>query len=470
MTTVETTTRAAAAPPATATIADTLRIAGAVLAPALARGVLARRPRAVALAEAVQADRAAGRLLQRLRARYGPGPLRLAVPGRSFAVILSPRDVARVLTGSPEPFALDSKEKRAALAHFQPHGVLASHGAERADRRRFNEDVLDTPDPVHRHAAALLPKIREEADGLVGAVALAGRLDWADFRMAWWRMVRRVVLGDAARDDSELTDLLTTLRMNANWAFAHPRRAAVRAGFFRRLRRYLADPDPGSLAGLMAAAPKTDATDPENQVPQWLFAYESTALAAFRTLALLASHPEHAERARREAGSGDAGLPFLRACVQESVRLWPTTMTILRDATRPTEWAGETLPAGTGFLVHTPFLQRDDETLPYADSFAPGIWLDGTAEREWAVVPFSGGPGECPGRNLSLLSASHFTAALLRAYDLRQDAGLRPSADRPLPRTLSPFRLGFDARPRTDRTDRDRTDRDRADRKRGDEG
>ncbi|MEU8346172.1 cytochrome P450 [Spirillospora sp. NPDC048832] len=447
MLTVQTKSRVAEAPPARATVADTLAVAGVVFVPVLARGVLARRPRIVALAEAVQADRRAGRLLQRLRARYGPGPLRLAVPGRSFVLILSPGDVERVLTWSPEPFALASKEKRAALAHFQPHGVLASHGKERADRRRFNEDVLDSAQPVHRHADALVAKVCQEADALVGAVALAGRLDWADFRMAWWRMVRRVVLGDAARDDSEISDLLTMLRMNSNWAFAHPRRARVRAEFFGRLRRYLADPEPGSLAGVMAAATKSEVTDPDDQVPQWLFAYESAALAAFRTLALLASYPEHAQRARREAEAGDAGLPFLRACVQESVRLWPTTMTILRDSTRVTEWAGETLPAGTGFLIHTPFLQRDDETLPYADSFEPGIWLDGTAERDWAVVPFSKGPGQCPGRNLSLLSASHFLAALLRGYELRQDAGRCLPADRALPRTLSPFRLGFDARP-----------------------
>ncbi|XRQ08673.1 cytochrome P450 [Actinomadura welshii] len=420
-----------------------------MLVPTVARGVLARRPRVLALAEAVQADYQAGRLLQRLRRRYGPGPVRLAVPGRSFAVVLSPDDVRRVLVDSPEAFAPASLEKRAALTHFQPHGVLVSQGPERADRRRFNEDVLDAAQPVHGHAGALLPKVREEADGLVDAIALAGRLDWADFRMAWWRMVRRVVLGDAARDDSEISDLLTTLRMNANWAFAHPGRGRVRAEFFRRLRRYLADPEPGCLAGLMAAAPKSEATAPEDQVPQWLFAYESAALASFRTLALLASRPEKAARAGREAEADDAGLPFLRACVQESVRLWPTTMTILRDSTRPTEWAGETLPAGTGFLIHTPFLHRDTETLPYADAFEPGIWLDGSAEREWAVVPFSAGPGECPGRNLTLLSASHFLAALLRAYVLKQDAGLRPYPDRPLPRTLSPFRLGFAARPRT---------------------
>ncbi|MBB6399498.1 hypothetical protein BKA00_006412 [Actinomadura coerulea] len=132
MSTVQTREQTAEAPPAKATVADTLRIGAAVFGPTLARGVLARRPRLVALAEAAQADGRAGRLLRRLRARYGSGPLRLTVPGRSFALVLSPRDIERVLTGSPEPFAIASKEKRAAVGHFQPHGVLASHGRARA--------------------------------------------------------------------------------------------------------------------------------------------------------------------------------------------------------------------------------------------------------------------------------------------------------------------------------------------------
>ncbi|MEV4004987.1 hypothetical protein [Actinomadura sp. NPDC049753] len=73
MSTVQTSSQATEAPPARATVADTLRIGATVFVPTLARGVLARRPRLVALAEAVQADRRAGRLLQRMRARYGPG-------------------------------------------------------------------------------------------------------------------------------------------------------------------------------------------------------------------------------------------------------------------------------------------------------------------------------------------------------------------------------------------------------------
>src|SRR4051794_27545046 len=80
---------------------DTLRWCSQVLAPLVARGMLLRRPGVVAVAERLDADRRAVRLMQRLRERYGAGPLQLRVPGRSIALVLSPDDVRRVLTESP---------------------------------------------------------------------------------------------------------------------------------------------------------------------------------------------------------------------------------------------------------------------------------------------------------------------------------------------------------------------------------
>ncbi|GGQ43431.1 putative radical SAM superfamily Fe-S cluster-containing enzyme [Actinomadura coerulea] len=72
---VQLSSQATEAPPARATVADTLRIGAAVFVPTLARGVLAHRPGVVALAEAVQADR-------RVRGVQGlPVLLRQALPG-----------------------------------------------------------------------------------------------------------------------------------------------------------------------------------------------------------------------------------------------------------------------------------------------------------------------------------------------------------------------------------------------------
>src|SRR5689334_1214106 len=187
---------------------DTLRAAGAIL-PIVAQGVIARRRRVVALAGKADLDGRGVRILQDLSTRYGHGPVRLRLPGRRAALVLDADDVGRILDETPEPFAPDTWEKRKALGQFQPHGVLVSHGEVRAERRRFNEAVLDSGHPLHRNAAVMARAVAQEA-GILGAeMDRTGELGWDAFVRAWWRVVRRVVLGDGARDDHDLTDELT---------------------------------------------------------------------------------------------------------------------------------------------------------------------------------------------------------------------------------------------------------------------
>ena len=73
----------------TASAADTARVLSTVLAPIVAQGPILRRPRMLKLAQRLDADRRAGRLLRGLRGKYGPDPLLLRVPGRSVAVVLT---------------------------------------------------------------------------------------------------------------------------------------------------------------------------------------------------------------------------------------------------------------------------------------------------------------------------------------------------------------------------------------------
>ena len=125
------------------------------------------------------------------------------------------------------------------------------------------------------------------------------------------------------------------------------------------------------------------------------------------------------------------------------MRLWPTTPAILRDTTTDTTWDRAVLPAGTALVIFAPFLHRDDQRLPYADQFTPEIWLDGRAQDNWSLVPFSAGPAECAGRNLALLVASTLLAALLERHEFRLTSPARLDPQRPLPGTLNPFGLHF---------------------------
>ncbi|GIJ51189.1 cytochrome P450 [Virgisporangium aliadipatigenens] len=421
-----------ASTPKHASIADTARVAATVLAPVIARGVIVRRPRLTGLLARTGADRRAMRTLRRIRERYGPGPVRLRIPARPLTLVLDADEARRVLEQAPAPFSPANREKIGALAHFQPEGVLISRGRARDARRAFNERALDTSAPVHHLAGPILASVSE----LGGALRERDPLVWRGFAREWWRAVRTITLGPAARDDTWVTDSLRTLRRAGNWSYFHPTRRDLRERFLQRVRDYITLGHPDSLAGTAARADV--ATAPEHQIAHWLFAWDAAGMAVFRTLALLATHPAALARARADQRPL---LPYLRACVLESLRLWPTTPLILRDTTADLWWGDEIVPEHTPVLIHAAFLHRDPTALDYADTFAPDVWLDGRAERHGGIVPFSGGPARCPAENLVLLTTSHLLAELITG-DPRLTGG-RLDPERPMPALLSPFGLRF---------------------------
>jgi cytochrome P450 len=444
------------ATPPKASLPDTLRVAGGVLAPVIAQGVIRRRPRLVRFAARHDLDGRAVATLLRLRRRYGDGPVMLRVPGRRIAVPLGPGQVGAVLAASPEPFALATTEKRAALEHFQPHGVLATRGALRGPRRAVNEAVLDTHSPVHRLGPAITRVVAEEADALWSGKDTAV-VSYDDYAAAFHRAVRRVVLGDAARDDDELARTLDRLRDAANWAYLRPRRTALRGELADRLRDHVDRAEPGSLAAevaLQRGLPDAADVDPAGQIPQWLFAFDAAAIASARVLAVVATHPAQGAELRREIGDRDLAepqyLPRFRGAMHESVRLWPTTQVVLRETTGPADLDGVTLPERTQLVVVSGFFHRDPASVPHADRFAPEAWREGrdAGAPAGAVIPFSDGPGRCPGENLVLLVTTAFAGRLLQRGQVQLNGthGLDP--EQPLPGTLDPFRFRFRLTPR----------------------
>jgi cytochrome P450 len=437
--------------PPQASVTETLGVVAGVILPVFARGVIIRRPKMVALAERLDLDTRAVRRVQRLRDKHGAGPLMLRIPIRRQALLLHPDHVQQALDGSPEPFATATREKRAALSHFQPKGVLISHGAERADRRRFNEEVLDTAQITHRLASRFIPVVDEEAAVLLKDADRSGELAWDEFAETWFRVVRRVVFGDAARDDHELTDMIARLRSDANWAFMKPQRKSLRDRFYQRMSTYLERAEDGSLAAMMAAAPTTEKTAPEQQVPQWLFAFDPAGMTTFRALALLVSHPRQLARARDEIidrdASPEAELLFLRATVLESLRLWPTTPMVLRESTEKIMWDTGIMPENTHVIIFANFFHRDDQNLAYANTFTPDLWLEERVAGAWPLIPFSDGPAICPGRHLVQMLTSHMLANILDGREVRLTSHRKLREGRDIPGTLNNYALRFSVTP-----------------------
>lgn len=420
---------------------DTVRFLATVLAPVVAKGPVVRRHAAAKFAENLDANTSAIAEMVRLHERYGPGPVTFTLPGRRFATVFEPQDVRRVLEGPPDVFTPASREKRGALRHFQPDGLLISDAEQRASRRPFNEAVLETGQSVHSLGSRMVEVVESEIGALLGHVAFTEHLDWPAFSRAWWRVVRRIVLGDAARADNQVTDDLLRLRRDANLSYLKPRRNAVYQRFIGRVQEYVDRAEEGSLAARVAAIPAAPGVEPAQQIPQWLFAFDAGAWATFRALAAVSGSPQLLAEVRSDAAASPE-LPFTRAVVLESLRLWPTTPLILRDTLVDTTWEERQIPAGTSMVIFAPYFHRDARRVVQADRMAPELWLGEQASEREVFLPFSAGEGRCPGREVLLLTAAHVLSGVASTRTFEEQSG---KADDPndLPGTLSPFHLTF---------------------------
>ncbi len=448
--------------PVDLTAQDSLDVLRGVLGPIVAQGPIVRRPSMTARAERRQSDRRSAVVLDALRERCDGAPLVLRLGPRRLVILTEPDDVARVLDGSPEPFTPASREKVAALRQFQPDGVIVSSAAERRRRRPLNERTLASGQTVHPAGESVVEQVARIAAEITGTVRMSGLLDADMFAAAHWRLVRTVTLGEAAHNDERLTARLNALRRAGNWSYLRPVRRRLRAAFAEQVREHVERAEPGTLAAAgreaaaALAAQEPDAEglfDVASQVPHWLFAFDAAGIATLRALAVVAARPRVSERVLDElasAGHGATVLPYARACVLESVRLWPTTLVVLRDSTEPTSWDGRTLPAGTGFAVVSSYSHRDRSRHDLGDRFVPEAWLDGRADADRALVPFSAGPAACAGRDVVLLTASHLLARIA-GLGLDVDRGEHLAHD-PLPRTVDHHGLRFRLGARADRS------------------
>lgn len=160
---------------------------------------------------------------------------------------------------------------------------------------------------------------------------------------------------------------------------------------------------------------------------------DTTAIALTQTLELLIRHPAHLKELREEVASvledGEdvapydkvKTLPFLRACIDESMRIWPPTSAGLPRRT-PAEGAliqGEWIPGDTSVSMPIYLTHRDPKVYDNPDEFQPHRWMDPENRRrmEPYFTPFSTGGRGCIGRNISYLEQTVMLASLVHRYE-----------------------------------------------------
>jgi len=338
------------------------------------------------------------------------------------------------------------------MSHFQPDALTISRAGLWHDRRGFTESVLDTGRPIHRLADRFASAVSEEIKLLVDEVQPAD-LEWDRFHACFGRLSRRIILGDSARDDYEVSQLLAKLMDEAN-RLPKPG-SADHEGLVTQVREYVKKAEQGSLVSLFDKAPSTPNTSVEGQVPHWMFAMHDTlATNVYRALALIVSHPRQRSRVEEEitaarsngsltTAAGVGSLNYVAACLQDAMRLYPTTALLSREAVSAAGWDSHIVPAGTLVLISNTFSHRDRKRHDFADRFAPERWVDAGAAADWSFNHFSHGPQNCPGAGLAIFVGQAALAHLLyrRKVRLRRPK-LNP--ERPLPHMLDFFRLRFE--------------------------
>lgn len=414
--------------------------------PAYSRGMFTPNKFWTAVWDRLQPDPAAVKFVSRLRRKYHSDYLYIYVLTTKSLLVLDPDGIRHVLDNSPDIYA-DATLKRRGMSHFQPEAVTISRGEAWRDRRRFNESVLDSGQALHRHADHFLDIVNSETRH----VLQSRQLKWEDMADLFDQITLQVIFGKGIRDNASLQALRRLMR-ESNRGFALKQSARFDAFYDNIQRRREGAPDI-SLAGLCQHAPVSDITKPDNQIPHWMFAMADTlAINTGRTLALITTHGE-AEKAvraeiaaaRLDSAQSIRGLSYLQGCVQEAMRLWPTTPTLAREALQEDRLAGATIAKGTQVLILNSFNHRDREQLDFADRFEPQRWQQGDTIH-YRFNQFSNGPQVCAGKALALFIATAVLARLLAGHHIRLQ---RPLLDvrKPLPYLYNHFKLGFSVEP-----------------------
>ncbi len=424
-----------------ASLGESLRFVVSGLLPSLLRGLFSPRPRMMRWLTAMNTDGRAIRVVSGIRDNH-PGQGARLLGGR-LVVLWGDDAIREVLDRSAEVYASDAGAKGKGMAHFQPAAATLSRGEDWRDRREFTESVLATAEKAHPQGDRFLTVVADEVERM----HLGRSLEWAAWEQLFDRITLRVIFGDRARGDQELTGRLEKLMGEAN--------RIVGLGdsddfyeFYAELERLLRDPEPGSLLARFADAPHTDRTRMVHQIPHWMFAMRDTLGAnAYRALAAIVADPAVERRVREELAGADlsdpaavVGMSYLEGCLQEAMRLWPTTPLLVRETMRETTLVGQALDESTQVMIPNTFNHRDGRQVPDADEFRPERWSQ--APREYRFNHLSNGSQDCPGGPMVLLLGKAVIAGVLDRYRLRlEHPGIDPS--RPLPHMLDFFSMRF---------------------------
>jgi cytochrome P450 family 135 len=393
-------------------------------------------------------------LLEQARARFGPMfTLKIAYEG-DWVVLSDPELVKQVFTGDPRVFhagegnqilrpvlgdnsvlVLDEKKHIAQRKLLLPpfHGErMQAYGEKMAEIAAREIESWPTGVPYKlrpRMQAITLEIILETVFGVHGGERMGP-------------------LRDALRD---FLDLTTNPRVLLPVLMVGPDRVNRIPAFRRRVGRVdeligreiaerraaedLAERD-DILSMLVAArhedgSPMSDTEIRDELLTLLVAGHETTATALSWAMERLVRHPEKLARLRDEVEAGEDA--YLTATIQETLRLRPVIVVVVRKLTEPVELGGYELPAGARVVPSIHLIHRDPQIYPEPESFLPERFLD-NPPGTYTWIPFGGGVRRCLGAAFAQFEMQVVLRELVRRRDIQP---ANPAPERPFRRAIT---------------------------------
>ena len=402
--------------------------------------------------------------------------------GRQQIILSRPAGIQHILVDNPANY----RRTAAGIRILRPllgRGLLLSQGEDwRQQRRTLAPAFAPRTMPIlARHVARAAAASAANLEAAGGTpVDLLAAMQFLALEIAGASMfsleierygaeLRGLVKGYAARLgrpnllDFLLPPSIPSPRDLRRWGFRRRWLALIRRIITARRAQGTADA-PRDLFDLMATA-----TDPESgalfqpdrladQVATMIVAgHETTAVALFWSLYLLAETPDIQERLGAEVAGIDlgpdnawnalSGLVYARAVVHEAIRLYPPAFTLARQAIEDDVAGGVPVPARTVVLIAPWVLHRHRRLWRDPEVFDPSRFLPGAAPPDrFAYLPFGVGPRVCIGAQFALTEATLVLATLIQNFRIERadDTPVTPRAvvttqpDHPPPFLLRP--------------------------------
>jgi cytochrome P450 len=163
-------------------------------------------------------------------------------------------------------------------------------------------------------------------------------------------------------------------------------------------------------------SPMSDAEIRDELLTLLVAGHETTATALSWALERLTRHPEKLERLRDEVEAGEEA--YLTATIQETLRLRPVIVAVIRKLTEPVELGGYELPAGARVVPSIHLIHRDPQIYPEPERFLPERFLD-EPPGTYTWIPFGGGVRRCLGAAFAQFEMSVVLRELVRRREIR---------------------------------------------------